>query len=95
MRKEPPILEMTVEGDFVTPPPNATPSFGTQVLIWVAAFAAIVVSCAVAVFALWLLAVLLPVALLAGIVAYAMFRYRMWRSGGSIQGGSIRWVRRR
>ena len=57
--------------------------------------AAIAVSCAVAVFALWLLAFLLPVAAVAALVAYAVFRYQMWRGGGSIRGGTIRYVRRR
>ena len=86
---------MTAEGDFVTPTRNPKPPLGTRLLIWVAAFAAIAFSCVVAVFALWLLAFLIPVALVAAIVAYAMFRYQMWRNGGSVQGGTIRWVRRR
>ncbi len=95
MNNDPSIIEMTVEGDFVSPPPGAKPTLGTRVLVWVAAFAAIAVSCVVAVFALWLLAFLIPVALVAAMIAYGIFRFQVWRNGGSIQGGTIRWVRRR
>lgn len=94
MTQKPPILEMTLEGGFVGPPPNAKPPLGTRVLIWAAAVAAIAVSCAVAVFAIWLLAVLIPVALVAAAIAYGVFRYQMWRHGGSVPRGTIRWVRR-
>ena len=86
---------MTLEGEFVSPPPNAKPPLGTRVLIWSAAIAAIAIGCAVAVFALWLLAVLIPVALIAAVIAYGVFRYQMWRNGGSVPGGTIYWVRRR
>jgi len=95
MTEKPQILEMTIEGDFVGPPPNAKPPLGTRVLVWAAVIAGIAVSLAVAVFAIWLLAVLIPVALVAAMIAYAVFRYQVWRNGGSIQGGTIRWVRRR
>ena len=95
MKEEPPVLEMTVDGDFIGPSSGVKPPLGARVLIWVMSIAAIAVSCAVAVFALWLLAFLLPVAAVAALVAYAVFRYQMWRGGGSIRGGTIRYVRRR
>ena len=95
MSKEPPILEMTAEGDFVVPPPGAKPPLGIRMLIWTFSVAAIAVACVVAVFALWLLAFLIPVAAVAALAAYVAFRYQVWRGRGSIQGGTIRWVRRR
>jgi membrane protein YdbS with pleckstrin-like domain len=95
MTQKPPILEMTLDGGFVGPPPNAKPPLGTRVLVWAAVIAAIAMSCAVAVFALWLLAVLIPVALVAAVIAYGVFRYQMWRNGGSVPGGTLRWDRRR
>ena len=99
MTQKPPILEMTIEGDFVDspqgPPQPPKVPFGTRVLIWSAVIAAIAIGCAVAVFALWLLAVLIPVALIAAAIAYGVFRYQMWRNGGSVPGGTIYWVRRR
>ena len=98
MTEKPPILEMTVEGDFVDPPQGRPGTqrvpFGTRVLIWASVVAVIAVGCAIAVFALWLLAVLIPVALIAALVAYAALRFQMWRNGGSVPGGTVRWVRR-
>jgi hypothetical protein len=95
MSEQPPVLEMTVEGEFVGPVPGAKPPFGTRLMIWVAVFAGIAVSCAVGLFALWLLAFLAPVALAAALIAYAAFRYQVWRAGGSFKGGTIRVKRRR
>ena len=97
MNAKPPILEMTIEGEFVDTrqgthqgtPQSLNIPFGTRVLIWASIIAAIVIACAVAVFALWLLAVLIPVALASAVIAYGVLRYRMWRDGGSIH-----WVRR-
>jgi hypothetical protein len=98
MTKEPPILEMTIQGDFVDsprgPPRTRRVPLGTRVLIWASVFAAISIACAVAVFALWLLAVLIPIALVAAVIAYGVLRYQMWRNGGSLPGATIRWVRR-
>ncbi len=99
MTQKPPILEMTIEGEFVDPPQPPRVPFGTKVMIWSAAVAAIAVACAVAcavaLAALWLLAFMIPVALIAAAVAYGVFRYQMWRSGGSNTGRTIYWVRRR
>ena len=93
MNAKPPILEMTLEGEFVDSaagtPQDLNIPFGTRLLIWASVAAAIAIACAVAVFALWLLAVMIPIALIAAVIAYGVLRYRMWRDGGS-----IRWVRR-
>ncbi len=89
MTQKPPILEMTIEGDFVDPPRMPRVPFGTRVLIWASVVAAIAIAGAVAVFALSLLAVMIPIALVAAVIAYGVFRYQMWRNGGPIQ-----WVRR-
>lgn len=94
MSQKSPYLEMTIEGEFVDPPPPPKLPFGTRVLLWAAAVAAIALACAVAVFALWLLAILIPVALVAALVAYGAFRYQLWRNGGKPGGTTIYWVRR-
>jgi Flp pilus assembly protein TadB len=95
MTQKPPILEMTIEGEFVDPPQPRRLPFGTRVLIWAAVVAAIAVAGVVALAALWLLAFMIPVALIAVIVAYGVFRYQMWRGRGSDSGGTVYWVRRR
>jgi hypothetical protein len=82
MNRDPRIVEMTIEGDFVDPPRGPRVPFGTRVMVWAAAFAAVAIAGVVAVFALWVLAVLVPIAVIAAAIAYAVFRYQVWRNGG-------------
>lgn len=95
MDKKPPILEMTIEGDFVTSKQEPRVPFSTRLLIWSVTIAIIAVSVGVAAFALWLLAFMVPVAIVAALVAYTIFRYQIWRAGGSLESTGFRWVRRR
>jgi len=95
MDKKPLILEMTVEGDFVEPPKEPRLPLGSKLLIWSAGIASIAAAGAVALAALWLLAIMIPIALVAAAIAYGVFRYQMWRNGGSIPGRTIYWSRRR
>ena len=98
MGKEPAILDMTIEGEFVTPPlggpHSGKPPLGARLLFWAIVLAAVAFAGVIAVFALWLLAFLIPLALLAALVAYVAFRIQLWRNGGSIQAGRYRWGRR-
>lgn len=68
---------MTIDGEFVSPP---TPSIGTRILMWAVVIAVIAGALSLAAFALWLALLILPVALGAAVVAWAMFRYRIWRA---------------
>ena len=95
MTQEQTPIEMTIEGEFVRPMPEGKPPLGTRVLVWAAVIAALAGAGVVAVFAIWLLAILIPIALLAAVLAYAAFRYHLWRSGGSVQTLSFRWPPRR
>lgn len=95
MTQEPRHLEMTIKGEFVSPPPEPKIPLGTRVLAWAAAVAAMAAAGVIAVFALWLLMVLIPLALLIALLVYLAFRYQLWRNGGSIQVGTFRWERRR
>lgn len=95
MTQHPTIIEMTIDGDFADPPPNAKPPFGARVMVWAAAIAAVAVAGAVMVFALWLLAFLIPVVLLAALVAYVAFRVQVWRGAASGNTYTLRWPPRR
>ena len=95
MTQHPTIIEMTIEGDFADPPPNDKPPFAARVMVWAAAIAAIAVAGAVAVFALWLLAFLIPIALLAALAAYVAFRIQVWRGVASGNSYTFRWPPRR
>jgi hypothetical protein len=75
-------LEMTPDGDFVTPPGSP---LGNKVLKIAIVLAAIAVAGVLASFAFWLALTLIPIAIGAALVAYGILRYRVWqaqRSGG-------------
>jgi hypothetical protein len=40
---------------------------------------------AVAAFALWIALILIPVVVLAGLIAWLAFRYQVWRAGASVR----------
>ncbi|MFL5289603.1 MAG: hypothetical protein ACJ8AW_53765 [Rhodopila sp.] len=76
--KPPPELEMTLEGEIVSPP---TPPLTTRILFWAVVVVAIAGAVCIAALALWVALSLLPIALGAAAIAYGMYRYRLWRAG--------------
>jgi hypothetical protein len=78
----PRIIDMTPEGDFVSSGKPARPPGGFAVTLGLSAaiVAAIAVAIAVAALVLWVASIMIPVALVAGVVAYAAFRFQMWRA---------------
>ena len=76
------ILDMTPEGEFTRPPgaPGRLPWLMRLALAGaLVAFAAGIL--ALAAFAFWLAVTLLPVMILAALIAYAAFRVQLWRAG--------------
>ena len=75
--KEPPLLEMTPDGRFYEP--SRTPLIGRigRVAFVVAVLCGILASIALTIYIALLL---IPIALGAGLIAYAAFRYQMWRA---------------
>jgi hypothetical protein len=82
-QRRPPELDMTLEGEFVSPP---VAPISSRILMWAFVIAVIAGALSLAAFALWLALLILPVALGAAVVAYAMFRYRIWRARHSVSG---------
>ena len=76
-QRRPPELDMTIDGEFVSPP---VAPFASRVLMWAMVVAIITGAISLAAFALWLALMILPVAIAAAVVAWAMFRYRLWRA---------------
>ena len=72
-----PTLDMTPDGEFREPPPGPFAARVFRVAVLVAAVAAI--AC-VAALALWFALVLIPVALIAGLVAWGALRWQLWRA---------------
>jgi len=86
----PPELDMLADGSFRTPP--RTPIL-TQIFIWAAVTALIAGGLALAVFALWIALFLVPVALLAGVIAWLALRFQLWRARSSVSGQRDVWRR--
>ena len=83
-----PELEMTINGEFVSPPKAPISS---RILLWAIVIAVLAGALSLAAFALWLALLILPVAFAAGVVAWAMFRYRVWRAQRSMGGPRDVW----
>lgn len=80
MDRIPPTLDMTPDGAFRRPPPmggGAPLSF--KLLAGAVLVAVVAGAIAVAALALWVVALLLPVVIVAGGVAWATMRYRRWQ----------------
>lgn len=77
-RLQGPTLDMTPEGEFRTPP--RTP-WSVKLLRYAILVAVAAGGLAVAALALWFALILIPVAIGAGLVAYGLFRWRMWKAG--------------
>ncbi len=76
-RQQPPELNMTLEGEFVSPP---TAPIATRIMFWAIVIAVIAGGLTLAALALWIAMLVLPIAVGAAVVGYIMFRYRMWRA---------------
>jgi membrane protein implicated in regulation of membrane protease activity len=79
---------MTVNGEFVSPPKVPMSS---RILVWAVLVAVIAGALSLAALALWVALLILPVALGAAVVAWAMFRYRVWRAQRSMGGRRDVW----
>lgn len=87
------IIDMTPEGEFTRPPgspgrlPWPTPLPWLLRLAVAGALVALILGAvALAAFAFWLAATLLPVVIIAAVVAYAAFRVQLWRAGRGFRG---------
>ena len=81
-----PQLDMTPDGQFVEPPAE-TPS--EKLLRYGVVVAVLAGLAAMSALALWVAFALIPVAIVAGLIAYGAFRWRLWRLSRSA-GGQVR-----
>lgn len=83
-----PELDMTLEGEFISPQPAP---LANRLLLWAIIVAVMAGALCIAAFALWLALLILPVAVGAGVVAWGMYRYRLWRMQQSLGGQRDVW----
>ncbi len=74
-------IDMTPDGR-MAPPPASGLSWPMRVGIGAVVVAVVAGLAASAVLLLWLASVLLPIAIIAGAIAYAAFRFQRWRMRG-------------
>jgi membrane protein implicated in regulation of membrane protease activity len=86
--RRPPELDMSINGEFVTPP---KPPLSSRILLGAIVIAVLAGALSLAAFALWLALIILPVAFAAAIVAWAIFRYRVWRAQRTMAGQGDIW----
>ena len=87
-QRVPPELDMTINGDFVSPPKAPVTS---RILMWAIVVAVLAGAISLAALALWVALLILPVALGAAVIAWAMLRYRVWRAQRSMAGRQNIW----
>jgi hypothetical protein len=87
-QRRPPELDMTIDGQFVSPP---RVPISSRILMWAIVIAVLAGALALAALALWVALIILPVAFAAAVVAWAMFRYRVWRAQRSVAGQGNVW----
>jgi hypothetical protein len=87
-RHRPPELDMTINGEFVSPPKAPISS---RILMGAIVIAVLAGALSLAAFALWVALLILPVAFGAAVVAWAMFRYRVWRAQRGAGAGRTVW----
>lgn len=71
-------LDLTPEGEFRTPP---TPSWGARIVRAALVVAVIAAGLALASLALWFALILIPIALIAGLIGWGAIRFQIWRDG--------------
>jgi hypothetical protein len=77
-------IDMTPDGAFVQPAgprPSASGVWAVRLGLSAAVVAAIAGAVAVGALVLWVASVMIPIALIAGVVAYGAFRFQIWRHG--------------
>ena len=82
-------IDMTPDGRFRAPPPAPISGKIMRVALLVAVVAT---AGTLAALAFWLALTLIPIAIGAGLVAYGVIRYRMWKASVSLRrpGGPVR-----
>ena len=87
--RAPPVLDMAPDGTFHTKPSGLRAPLSFKLLLGATIVAVLAGAFAIAALTLWVAALLLPVVVIAGGVAFATFKYRQWRRGVSSGARSI------
>jgi len=75
------IIDMTLEGGFVSPPPLSSPPLGARIMVWAVVAMVLAMTVLIVAVAFWFVVMILPLVLGAALVAYLALRYQLWRAG--------------
>ncbi len=73
----PPELDLLPDGSYRP----RRPPMASRIFAWAIVIAAVAAALAVAAFALWFALILIPVVVVAGLIAWLALRYQVWRAG--------------
>jgi fatty acid desaturase len=73
----PPELDLLPDGSYRP----RRPPMASRIFAWAIVIAAVAAALAVAAVALWFALILIPVVVVAGLIAWLAFRYQLWRAG--------------
>jgi fatty acid desaturase len=79
--RTPPELDLLPDGSYRP----RRPPVAARIFAWAIVIAAVAAALALAAFALWIALILIPVVVLAGLIAWLAFRYQVWRAGASVR----------
>jgi fatty acid desaturase len=79
--RKPPELDLLPDGSYRP----RRPPVAARIFAWAIVIAAVAAAVALAAFALWIALILIPVVVLAGLIAWLAFRYQVWRAGTSVR----------
>ena len=73
----PPELDLLPDGSYRP----RRPPMASRIFAWAIVTAAVAAALALAAVALWFALILIPVVVVAGLIAWLAFRYQLWRAG--------------
>jgi hypothetical protein len=75
--RRPPELDLLPDGSYRP----RRPPIAARIFAWAIVVLVVATALAVAAFALWFALILIPVVLMAGLIAWLALRYQVWRAG--------------
>jgi hypothetical protein len=79
IQRLPPELDLLPDGRYR----SRRPSVSTRIFTWAVIVAVVAAALALAAFVLWFALILIPVVLVAALIAWLAYRYQLWRARGS------------
>ena len=73
----PPEIDLLPDGSYRT----RRPPIAARIFAWAIVIAIVAAALAIAALALWFAVILIPVVIVAGLIAWLAFRYQVWKTG--------------